>query len=102
MSANSQQLKGHRVCAASVYGFSAGEMRKIAHNLHTKAKEEVASGRARKFRGSIPIRAHLLPGWVGDRPVHVVAASAPAERIVITVYEPDLARWEPGFKKRKP
>jgi hypothetical protein len=53
MSANSQQLKGRRVCAASVYGY-------------------------------------------------VVAASAPAERIVITVYEPDLARWEPGFKKRKP
>jgi len=45
--------RGRRVCAASVYGFSAGEMRKIAHNLHTKAKEEVASGRARKFRGSI-------------------------------------------------
>ena len=43
----------------------------------------------------------LVLGWVGDRPVHVVAASAPAERIVITVYEPDLARWEPGFKKRK-
>jgi len=59
MSANSQQLKGRRVCAASVYGFSAGEMRKIAHNVHAKAKEEVASGRARKFQGSIPIRAHL-------------------------------------------
>ncbi len=27
-------------------------MRRL-HNLHTKAKEEVASGRARKFRGSI-------------------------------------------------
>lgn len=34
-----------------VYGFSAGEMRKIAHNLHAKAKEEIASGRAGKFRG---------------------------------------------------
>jgi hypothetical protein len=53
MSANSQQLKGRRVCAASVYGFSAGEMTKIAHNLYAKAKEEIASGRARKFRGSI-------------------------------------------------
>jgi hypothetical protein len=28
-------------------------MRKIAHNLHAKAKEEIASGRGRKFRGSI-------------------------------------------------
>src|SRR5882672_4809223 len=45
--------RGRRVCAASVYGFSAGEMRKIAHNLHAKEKEEIASGRARKFRGSI-------------------------------------------------
>jgi hypothetical protein len=45
--------RGRRVCAASVYSFSVGEMRKIAHNLHTKAKEEVASRRARKFRSSI-------------------------------------------------
>jgi hypothetical protein len=37
--------------AARVYGFSAAEMRKIAQNLHAKAKEEIASGRARKFRG---------------------------------------------------
>jgi hypothetical protein len=49
-----------------------------------------------------PYPSTLVLGWVGDRAVHVIAASAPAERIVITVYEPDLARWEPGFKKRKP
>ena len=41
------------ILARNVYGFSAVEMRKIAHNLHAKAKEEIASGRARKFRGSI-------------------------------------------------
>ena len=41
------------ILARNVYGFSAGEMRKIAHNLHAKAKEEIASGRARKLRGSI-------------------------------------------------
>jgi hypothetical protein len=55
-----------------------------------------------KIPGLNPYPSTLVLGWVGDRPVHVVAASAPAERIVITVYEPDLARWEPGFKKRKP
>jgi len=32
--------------------FSVGEMRKIAHNLHAKAKEEIASRRARKLRAS--------------------------------------------------
>jgi hypothetical protein len=41
------------ILARNVYGFSTGEMRKIAHNLHAKAKEEIASGRARKFHGSI-------------------------------------------------
>jgi hypothetical protein len=30
----------------NVYGFSAGEMRKIAQKLHAKAKEEIASNRA--------------------------------------------------------
>jgi hypothetical protein len=30
--------------------FSAAEIRKIAHNLHAKAKREIASERARKFR----------------------------------------------------
>jgi hypothetical protein len=35
------------------YGFTAGEMNKIARKLHAKAKEEVASGRAGQFRGSI-------------------------------------------------
>jgi len=29
--------------ARNVYGFSAGEMRKIAQNLHAKAKEEIAN-----------------------------------------------------------
>ena len=35
----------------NVYGFSAGEMKKIAKNLHAKAKEEIASGPSREFRG---------------------------------------------------
>ena len=37
----------------NVYGFSAGEMRKIAQKLHAKAKKEIASGHSKEFRGSI-------------------------------------------------
>ena len=42
-------------------------------------------------------------GWLGHRPLHVVAAdNAEAnETIVITVYEPDPPRWEPGFRRRR-
>jgi hypothetical protein len=35
------------------YGFSAREMKKIAHKLHAKAKEAVTNGRGKEFRGSI-------------------------------------------------
>ena len=37
----------------NVYGFSAGEMKKIAQKLHAKAKKGVASGRGKEFCGSI-------------------------------------------------
>ena len=50
-----------------------------------------------------PYPSCLVLGWRGSRPIHVVAAdnSAGRETIIITVYEPDLERWEPGFEKRK-
>ena len=35
------------------FGLSAGEMKKIPQKLHAKAKERIASGRSKEFRGSI-------------------------------------------------
>lgn len=50
-----------------------------------------------------PYPSHLLLGWVGTRPLHVVAAenSQNEETIVITVYEPNREEWAEGFKRRK-
>jgi hypothetical protein len=50
-----------------------------------------------------PYPSRLVLGWSGLRPIHVVIADNPAQRekLVITVYEPDPARWEPGFEKRR-
>lgn len=50
-----------------------------------------------------PYPSRLMLGEANDRPLHVVAArQEDADRyIVITVYEPDPFRWEPGFRKRK-
>lgn len=50
-----------------------------------------------------PYPSRLILGRRGSRPVHVVVAdnAESQETIVITVYEPDLSRWEPGFKRRK-
>ena len=49
-----------------------------------------------------PYPSRLLLGWVGGRPIHVVAATAEHEIIVVTVYQPDPTQWEPGFERRKP
>jgi hypothetical protein len=49
-----------------------------------------------------PYPSCLLLGWSDGRAIHVVSATAEHEIIIITVYEPDPAQWEPGFEKRKP
>ena len=49
-----------------------------------------------------PYPSRLAPGWLGARPIHVVAADNPVanETIVISVYEPDPIPWEPDFRTR--
>jgi hypothetical protein len=55
------------------------------------------------YPGDTPFPSKLVLGWIGARPLHIVSADDPRaeETIVITVYEPDLNEWEPGFKRRK-
>jgi len=50
-----------------------------------------------------PYPSRLLLGWIGPRPLHVVAAynTREDEEIVITVYEPDPGLWDSEFKRRK-
>ena len=50
-----------------------------------------------------PYPSELRLGWAGARPLHVVVArnEAVGEVIVITVYVPDSALWEAGYRRRK-
>ncbi len=50
-----------------------------------------------------PYPSRLVLGWRGTRPLHVVVARNLSENelVVITVYEPDPALWEAGFRRRK-
>ena len=43
-------------------------------------------------------------GWAGGRPLHIVLAgpTVAGDTIVVTLYEPDSERWEPGFVRRRP
>lgn len=45
----------------------------------------------------------LLLGWDGKRPIHVVVSEniETNEKIIVTVYSPELSQWKKGFKRRK-
>jgi hypothetical protein len=49
-----------------------------------------------------PYPSRLILGFVERRPIHVVAAQAEHEIIIVTVYQPDPSQWETGFERRKP
>jgi len=50
-----------------------------------------------------PFPTALIMGWNGQQPIHVVVAVDEDKEwvYIITVYEPDLDHFEPGFRLRK-
>jgi hypothetical protein len=56
----------------------------------------------RDYLDDRPHPSRLVLAWVAQRPLHVVYAvnAAEQEHIVITVYQPDPARWSPDFRTR--
>lgn len=50
-----------------------------------------------------PFPSALYLGDLGDRMLHVVAAKnqKDSETVVITVYEPSVLKWQPGFRERR-
>ena len=54
------------------------------------------------YPGDTPYPSRLVLGWAGRRPLHVVAAynAVDDETIVVTVYEPDPAEWNPDFRRK--
>jgi hypothetical protein len=57
----------------------------------------------REYPDDTPYSSRLMLGWCDERPLHVVVANNDDDNeiIVITVYEPDPALWEPDFKTKK-
>jgi len=54
------------------------------------------------YSDDLPYPSYLVLGYCGARPVHVVAADNHEGRqtIIITVYEPNPAQWDPTFRRR--
>ncbi len=66
---------------------------------HILATGEVIEG----YPDDAPYPSRLIQGVCGSRPLHVVVADNLEDRemIVITAYEPDPARWDPTFRRRR-
>ncbi|RUQ37835.1 MAG: DUF4258 domain-containing protein [Candidatus Competibacteraceae bacterium] len=57
----------------------------------------------RHYPEDTPYPSRLLLHWIDGQPLHVVAAPASDDtEIIITVYRPDPALWEPDFKRKRP
>lgn len=56
-----------------------------------------------RYPDDVPYPSRLLLGSVGGRALHVVVADNAVndETVVVTVYEPDPALWQPGFRRRR-
>jgi len=55
------------------------------------------------YPNDFPYPSKLMLGWDDSQPIHLVIAenSKDNELIVITVYIPDMTRWETDYKRRK-
>jgi hypothetical protein len=55
-----------------------------------------------EYKADVPPR-YLMLGWIGNRPLHVVAEDDPLtqETTVVTAYEPDSKLWKFGFSERR-
>lgn len=55
------------------------------------------------YADEMPHPGGLILGKHGRRPIHVVMAENSTERevVIITVYEPNPARWKSDFRSRK-
>ena len=82
----------HALSRMAQRGFEPGD---ICNSLeHGRVVEE--------YPEDFPYPSFLVMLWLGQRPVHVVAANNDddSETIIITVYEPDPLRWNSGFTRR--
>jgi hypothetical protein len=58
-----------------------------------------------EYPDDVPYPSCLILGHTqSGRPLHVVCAPVVEEGrlVIITTYQPDPMRWEPGFRRRKP
>ncbi|MGB2728951.1 MAG: DUF4258 domain-containing protein [Halobacteriota archaeon] len=55
-----------------------------------------------EYRDDKPCPSFLILGFVGSRPIHVLAALCKEHIRIVTTYEPDAAKWvDYRFRKKE-
>ena len=70
----------------------------------SKVRGALESGKTiEDYSSEMPEPSRLILGFQGKRPFHVVSSENPEtnEATIITVYLPDLKRWNKDFKTRR-
>lgn len=91
--ANEQLVfRAHAIRRMFERGISVGDVRRVLTNGET----------IERYPDDQPYPSRLVLGWIDRRPLHIVVADNTVANttIVITVYEPDPARWDATFRKR--
>jgi hypothetical protein len=69
-----------------------------------KVSQAIQSGeKIEDYSAEMPEPSHLILGFQGKRPFHVVTSTNPEtkEKTIITVYVPDPEKWNKDFKSRR-
>jgi hypothetical protein len=56
-----------------------------------------------EYPDDTPFPSKLIIGWINTRPIHVVLADIIEDKktIIITVYEPNIKKWNENFERKK-
>ena len=56
---------------------------------------------AKDYPEDFPLPSCLILGMVNENPIHVVVAQDEEGIVIISVYQPDLNKFEPDFRTRR-
>jgi hypothetical protein len=79
--------------------------RMFERSIDQRSIREVLAGgeMIEEYPDDTPFPSRLVLGKAGGRPLHVVAGVDDQTNTwyIVTVYEPDISLWEPGFRERR-
>lgn len=93
MDCSSIQFSGHAIMRMFQRALSKNAIRRII------VEGEVIAD----YPDDCPYPSHLLLGYFGDEPIHIVVSQdkASGQCFIVTAYKPDRDKWSEDFRSRR-